>query len=110
MGAEEGGGGGAEVGDGEAAIDLDHLAADGELGDFAALVGLIAAPEPVLGGGVEETVGDGPMHESGAGVAGPERAVAIEDGGARGEGVDRGFEVSGSEDAGAGGGHAVSIL
>ncbi len=100
VGGEEGGGGGAEGVDGEAAVDLDHLAADLELVDLAAVVGVVAGEEPggLVGG--EEAGVHGPTHEGAAGVAGPEGAVAVEYGGAGVEGVDAGIELGGGEDLG----------
>ena len=49
LGGEEFGGGGAHLLLAEAVVDLDHLAADGELGDLAAEVGAVALVEPVDG-------------------------------------------------------------
>ena len=40
---------------------------------------------------------DGPAHEAGAGVAGPEGAVAVEDGDNRGEVQDGGVELGGGK-------------
>ncbi len=98
--AEELGGGAAELGEGDASVDLYHFAADGELGDFAAVVGVVAAVEPrdLIRG--EEAGLHGPAHEGRAGVAGPEGTVAIEDGDFGGEGVDAGEEVGGRETEG----------
>jgi len=94
---EEVGGGGAEGCDWEAAVDLGHVAADVVLGDLAALVAFVALVEPGdLFGGDEFGV-DGPVHEGGAGVAGPEGAVAVEYGDAGVEGVDAGVEVGRGE-------------
>ena len=45
-GGEEGAGGGAHLGLAEAVVHLDHLAADGELGDLAALVEAVAGVDP----------------------------------------------------------------
>jgi len=67
------------------------------------LVTLVAVVEPGdLVGGDEFGV-DGPVHEGGAGVAGPEGAVAVEYGDAGVEGVDAGVEVWGGEEFGGGG-------
>ncbi len=95
--AEELGGGGAEAVDGEAAVDGDHVAADVVLGDGAVLVAFVAFLDP--GDLVEgdELGVDGPVHEGGAGVAGPEGAVAVEYGDLGVEGVDAGVEVGGGE-------------
>src|SRR6185437_11725040 len=46
LGGEEGCGCGAHVGVAEAAIDLNHFSADGELGDLASEIGLVALVEP----------------------------------------------------------------
>ncbi len=90
--AEELGGGGAEAVDGEAAVDGDHVAADVVLGDGAALVAGVALLDPVDLVEGDELGVDGPVHEGGAGVAGPERAVAVEYGdlGVEGRGRGRG--------------------
>jgi hypothetical protein len=94
---EEGGGGGAECGEREAAIDLDHLSADGELGYFAAEVAGVAAVEPGNLRWRDKASVDAPTHEGGAGIAGPECAVTIEDGDTGGEGVDAGVELWGGK-------------
>ncbi len=88
VGAEEVGGGVAEGVDGETAVNLDHLAADVEFGDGALAVAVVAGVEPGDLRGGDELVVDGPAHERGAGVAGPEGAVAIEDSDFRRERVD----------------------
>ena len=101
--AKELGGGGAEAVDGEAAVDGGHVAADVVLGDGAALVAFVAFFDP--GDLVEgdELGVDGPVHEGGAGVAGPESAVAVEYGDLGVEGVDAGVEVWGGEAEGGAG-------
>jgi hypothetical protein len=82
----------AESFDGEIAVDLDHLAADVVFGDGAAFVAFVTVIHPGdLFGGDEFGI-DGPVHEGGAGVAGPESAVAVEYSDAGGEGVDAGVE------------------
>jgi len=101
--AEELGGGGAEAIDGEAAVDGDHVAADVVLGDggvFIAFVALLDPGDLVEG---DELGVDGPVHEGGAGVAGPEGAVAVEYGDLWVEGVDAGVEVGGGEAEGGAG-------
>ena len=99
---EELGGGLPEGVDGEALVDLDHFAADGELGDFAAVVAVIAGVEPGIGCGRQEAGFHGPAHEAGAGVAGPEGAVAVKNGDGRCERVDAVVELCGGEDGGRG--------
>ncbi len=91
------GGGGAEGFDGEAAVDAGHVAADVVLGYGAALVAIVALEDPggLVGG--DELGVDGPVHEGGAGVAGPEGAVAVEYGDLGVEGVHAGVEVRGGE-------------
>ena len=78
-------------------VHLDHFAADGELGDLAAEVGAIAAVDEVDDLAGDEAGLDGPLHELGAGVAGPEGAVAVEDGGAGGGIEDGVVELVGWE-------------
>jgi len=71
-------------------------------GDVATLVAGVAVVEP-LGGFAREQAGvHGPAHEGGTGVAGPEGAVAVEDGDFGREGVDVGVELPGSEGGGSG--------
>jgi len=94
---EEVGGGAAEFGFAEALVDLDHLAADGELGDLAALVAGVAVVEPVGGVAGEQAGVHGPAHEGGACVAGPEGAVAVENGDFGGELENAGVELCGGE-------------
>ena len=55
-------------------------------------------PGDLFGG--DELGVDGPVHEGGAGVAGPEGAVAVEYGDGGVEGVDAGVEFGGGEAAG----------
>jgi len=101
--AEELGGGDAEAVDGEAAVDGGHVAADVVLGDGAALVAGVAFLDPGdLVEGDEFGV-DGPVHKGGAGVAGPESAVAVEYGDLGVESEDAGVEVRGGEAEGGGG-------
>ena len=76
-------------------VHLDHFAADGEFGDFAAEIGAVAAVDEVDDLAGDETGLDGPFHELGAGIAGPEGAVAIEDGDVWGGVEDGGVEVGG---------------
>ena len=57
LGGEVVGGGGAHVGVAEAGVDLDHFAADGEFGDLAGEVALIAPVEPADGFGREQARG-----------------------------------------------------
>ncbi len=95
---EELGGGGAQVGLAEAGVDLDHLATDFEFGDLAGEVAAIADVEAGDGFGGEDAALDGPAHEAGAGVAGPEGAVAVEDGDDRVEGQDGGVEFGCGKD------------
>ena len=61
------------------------------------LVAFVAGVDPgdLVGG--DELGVDGPVHEGGAGVAGPEGAVAVEYGDLGVEGVDAGVEVGGGE-------------
>ena len=67
------------------------------------LVAFVAFVDPgdLVGG--DELGVDGPVHEGGAGVAGPEGAVAVEYGDLGVEGVDAGVEVGGGEAEGGGG-------
>ena len=92
-GWKEGTGGGADLFFAEALVHLDHLAADGDLGDLAAVVEAIAVVDPVGGLAGDEAGLDGPVHEAGAGVAGPEGAVAVEDGDCGGEVEDGAVEL-----------------
>ena len=96
-GLEEGAGGGAHLGLAEALVHLDHLAADGDLGDLAALVEAVAGVDPVVGLAGDEAGFDGPVHEAGAGVGGPEGAVAVEYGDGGGERVYGVVELGGAE-------------
>lgn len=89
------GGGGAEFGLVEAGVDLDHLAADLQLRDLAGEVGAVTGVDPVSGGARDEALLDGPFHESVAGVAAPDGAVAIEDGHAWAALKDLAFEFCG---------------
>ena len=91
----------------EAAVDLGHLAADGDLVDFAAVVAGVAVEEAFCGFRREQAGVDGMRHEAGAGVAGPEGAVEVEDGGARVACADGGQKLlSGKGFRSGGNGHA----
>ncbi len=94
-GLEEGAGGGAHLLFAEAVVHLDHLAADVELGDLAALVAAVFGVDPVGGLAGDEAGLDGPGHKGGACVTGPEGAVAVEDGYGGGELVDGGVKLGG---------------
>ena len=61
------------------AIDLCHLAAGGQLGDLAPQIGAIATIHPVAGLAGEQAGFHRPSHERDAGIARPERAIAIKD-------------------------------
>ena len=97
-GLEEDAGGGAHLLFAEALVHLDHLAADVEFGDFAAEVAPVFGVDPVGGVAGDEAGLDAPVHEAGAGVAGPEGAVAVEDGYCGGEVEDGLVEFCGGED------------
>ena len=102
LGGEEFGRGGAEVGLAEAGVDLDHLATDFEFGDLAGEIAAVADVEAGDGFGGEDALLDSPAHEAGAGVAGPEGSIAVEDGDDRIEVQNRGVEFSGGENGGGG--------
>src|ERR1039458_5038565 len=88
-----------------------HLAADGKLRDLAAQVGAIAVVEPIDGIAREQSAIDSPAHEAGAGVARPQRAVAIEGGDLGRQRVDGGVEAGGGENIGlCGGAHLWGAL
>ena len=75
-------------------VHLDHFAADGELADVSAEVGAVAAVDEVDDLAGHEAGLDGPLHELGARVAGPESAVAVKDSGPGG-GVEDGLVEGG---------------
>ncbi len=79
-GGEEGAGGGAYFGLAEAVVHLNHLAADVELGDFAAEIASVLGVDPVGGLAGDQAGFKGPMHEAGTGIPGPKGAIAVEDG------------------------------
>lgn len=103
VGAEIFGGGSAEFVFVEAAVDLDHFTADVQLGDFSLAVEAMAGVDPVGGVAGEQADVHGPGHEADAGVAGPEGAVAVEDGDAGLGGKDFLLELLGCESGGHGG-------
>ena len=110
LGAEEGGGGAAKLGLFEAGVELHHLAADGEFGDVAGEVEAVAGVDPVGGIAGDESGVDGPEHEVIAGVAAPEGAVAVEDGGAGRERENGAVEVVGRQTCRQGQGQACSCF
>src|SRR6266702_6927197 len=61
---EEFGGRGAHVRLAEAAVDLDHFAADVEFGDLACEIAFVAEVEACDGFGREDSAVDGPAHEA----------------------------------------------
>jgi len=84
-------------------VDGDHVAADVVLGDGGVFVAVVALLDPgdLIEG--DELGVDGPVHEGGAGVAGPEGAVAVEYSDFWVEGEDAGVEVGGGEAEGGAG-------
>ncbi len=90
-------GGASEGFDREAGVDPGHVAADVVLGDRLIFVAFVPLENPVdlLGG--DELGVDGPVHEGGAGVAGPEGAVAVEDSDLGIKRVNAGVEVGSRE-------------
>ena len=110
LGAEEGGGGAAELGLLEAGVELHHLSADGEFGDVAGAIEAVAGIDPVGGIAGDESGFDGPEHEAVAGVAAPEGAVAVEDGDAGRQREDGAVEVGWRTDVQVESGSSVLLL
>ena len=68
----------AEFGFAQVAVDLHHLAADGEFGNFTAHIGSIPLIHPVAGFAREQSGFHGILHEPDTGVTRPKCAIAVE--------------------------------
>ena len=72
------GGGGAQFLLTEAGVDLHHFATDPGFVDGAGEICAVASVHPIGGGTGDESLIDGPDHESVTGISTPQGAVAIE--------------------------------
>ena len=72
-------GGIAQFGVAQAGVHLHHLAADLDFAHLSGEVAAIARVDPVAGFARDKPFGNRPDHEAAAGVATPERSVAVKD-------------------------------
>jgi hypothetical protein len=87
------GGGGAQFLLTEAGVDLHHFATDAGFVDGAGKICAVASVHPIGGGTGDESLIDGPDHESVTGIATPKGAVAIEYSYFGGSFKDKAFEL-----------------
>ena len=90
----------AQGGDGDAAIHLHHLAADGKLIDPAGSVKAVTPVQPSRRIGAQQAGIHRPLHKGRARIARPQRSVTIEDRDLGGEFSNRSFKRGGVENRG----------
>jgi hypothetical protein len=87
------GGGGAQLLLTEAGVDLHHFATDADLVDGAGKICAVAGVHPIGGGTGDESLIDGPDHESVTRISTPKGPIAIEDSDFGGSFKDKAFEL-----------------